>query len=186
MFGRLSSSIFFALSWCAVLLTEDVTILIIIGKKVNGFPGLLWSSWKRRRPTHSEYRCEASNNNLPVYLHSPDSDFFALFPPKKSSSSSSPSNSPPPPKPAPEWGCLVGAGVPFSMLPTESESFPEINRLFSDERINRGLMSVIIQTAKYYNISFYITRLYLEKPKCHLPVSSFQACQILGEKNKWF
>lgn len=113
---------------------------------------------EREGDQHSENSSEASsNNNLPVYPHSPDADFFVLFPPKKSSSSSSSSNSPPPPKPAPEGGCLVGAGVPFSLLPTESESFPEINRLFSDERISSGLMSVMIQTAKYYSISFYIT-----------------------------
>lgn len=148
MFDRLSSSIFFALSWCAVLLTEDVAILIIIGKKVNRFLGLLWSSWKRRWPTDSENRREPSNNNLPVYPHSPDSDFSVLFPPKKSSSSSS--NSPPPPKPAPVGGSLVGAGFPFSMLPTESESFPEMNRLFSDEKINRSLMSVIIQAGSAF------------------------------------
>ena len=74
----------------------------------------------------------------PILTHLPESDFVRPFPPKKSSSSSSSSNSPPltpptppPPAPAPEGTRLGAAGVPFSLFSSESESFPELNRLLS-------------------------------------------------------
>lgn len=160
MLARLCRCIFLALSWCAELLTENVTILIIVSKKVNRCLGLGRPSWKRRQPTGSERRREDSTTM--TYTHSPESDFFVPLPPKKSSSSSSSSNSPPPAKPAPAPGGrgLGGAGVPFSLLPTKSESLPEMKRLFSDEGINRGLMSRFVKTACKVSIWFFINICY--------------------------
>lgn len=114
-----------------------------------------------------------------ILIHLPD--FFRLLPLKKSSSSSS-SNRPPPPPPlalAPAGICLGVAGAPFSLLPTESESFPVLNRWLSAER--RGLGRS--RKTQERNIDFPLTKCsYQGKLKRHRQESSFQVCQNLEHK----
>lgn len=112
-----------------------------------------------------------------ILIHLPD--FFRLLPLKKSSSSSSSNRPPPPPALAPAGICLGVAGAPFSLLPTESESFPVLNRWLSAERRGFGWS----RKTQVKNISFPLTKCsYQGKLKRHRQESSFQACQNLEHK----
>lgn len=138
-FSLLLHHLLLALSWGygTGALTEYVTILVVIfivsAKKIYGLLrlGFVLSSCAENDFSSEDLLTVDLDPNIeqPSLKQLPELDFFRFFPLKKSSSSSSSSNSPP-------IGACLGAvwvlgltGLPFSLLSTESESFPEPNRL---------------------------------------------------------
>lgn len=134
LFRLLFLCLFLACGRRAVLLAENVAVLIVLREQIDGFLGsdflLLGCKNKGIKAVRSARASAGMDLHLP--------GFFWFLPLKKSSSPSSSSNRPPPPTLPPAGTCLTAVGVPSSLLPTESESFRAPNRLLSGERRGSG------------------------------------------------